>query len=189
MKAIWQMWESAIDDLTIKKIITECEYYQPMDAVVGEGSDSKKDQIRQSEVRWITPSDVNSQFITNLLWQYVRQANRSVYGVDVSDIFDIQYTIYHGKDKGHYDWHYDTFWSNDSCYDRKLSVTIQLSDDKDYEGGDFLIDPQYQGPDPKKLRKKGTVLVFPSTIRHKVMPVKKGKRKSLVAWVEGPKWK
>ena len=74
-------------------------------------------------------------------------------------------------------------------HDRKLSVTIQLSDSNDYEGGDFVFDQEYQSPDPKALRKKGTILVFPSPIRHAVKPVTKGTRKSLVAWVEGPKWK
>ena len=112
-----------------------------------------------------------------------------MFGVEVSDIFDIQYTIYDGEEQGHYDWHFDTFWANNTEYDRKLSITIQLSDPNDYEGGDFIIDPQYEVPDKNKLRQKGTVFVFPSPIRHKVSPVKKGIRKSLVAWVEGPKWK
>jgi PKHD-type hydroxylase len=73
--------------------------------------------------------------------------------------------------------------------DRKLSITIQLSDSDDYEGGNFILDRQYQQPDSKDLRTKGTILVFPSPIKHKVTPVTKGIRKSLVAWVEGPKWR
>ena len=190
MKAIWQMWESALDDHTIQRITKECMTYNPMEANIGhtdQGVVSNK--VRQSTVRWINPLDINSVFITHLLWKYVREANRNVFGVEVSDIFDIQYTIYDGEEQGHYDWHFDTFWANNTEYDRKLSITIQLSDPNDYEGGDFIIDPQYEVPDKNKLRKKGTVFVFPSPIRHKVSPVKKGIRKSLVAWVEGPKWK
>ena len=113
----------------------------------------------------------------------------NAFGVDLTDVWDIQYTIYDAKDDGHYDWHFDTFWGNESSSDRKLSVTIQLSDSDDYEGGDFLFDPQYEPPDKMSLRKKGTVLVFPSPIKHKVEKVTKGIRKSLVAWVEGPKWR
>ena len=190
MKAIWQMWDSAIDDLTIKRINDECMLYNPMEAAVGHATDGKPDNhIRQSTVRWVNPTDVNSAFITHLLWKYVREANRQVFNVDVTDIFDIQYTIYDGAKKGHYDWHFDTFWGNSTCYDRKLSITVQLSDPDDYEGGDLILDPQYEVPDKEVLKRKGTILVFPSPIRHKVMPVTKGIRKSLVAWVEGPKWK
>ena len=69
-------------------------------------------------------------------------------------------------------------------------MTIQLSDSKDYEGGDFkFFDPVVQSPDPDKLRAKGTVLVFPSFLPHAVTPVTKGERKSLVVWADGPEWK
>tara|TARA_Y100000114_G_scaffold156999_1_gene186507 strand:- start:9417 stop:9989 length:573 start_codon:yes stop_codon:yes gene_type:complete len=190
MKAIWQMWESELSDEKINQIIQECELYKPHEAQTGLGADGQvNSHIRRSIVRWIDPLDEGSKFISNLLYYYANQANRYAFGVDISDIYDIQYTIYDGKDDGHYDWHFDTFWGNSSTFDRKLSITIQLSDSNDYEGGDFILDPQYDPPSAKSLRQKGTILVFPSPIRHKVTNVKKGVRKSLVAWVEGPKWK
>ena len=190
MKAIWQMWESEIDDLQIAKIIQECEFYDPQVAKTGLGDDGQVDShTRRSIVRWVNPQDKNSKFITELLWYYANLANRAVFGVNLSEIYDIQYTIYDSKDEGHYEWHYDTFWGNERLYDRKLSITVQLSDGDDYEGGDFILDRQYYAPDPMALRKKGTILVFPSPIKHKVTKVIKGTRKSLVAWVEGPKWR
>lgn len=190
MKSIWQLWSQVIDPGVVDKIIKECEYYSPVEANTGQGKDAQKNKkVRSSEVRWINPTDTNSKFITDLLWEYVDNANRMAFGVDVSKIYDIQYTKYHAEKNGHYDWHFDTFWGNNSEWDRKLSITIQLSDPKDYEGGEFLLDPQYEQPDPKAIKQKGTILVFPSPILHKVMPVTKGTRKSLVAWVEGPKWK
>ena len=71
--------------------------------------------------------------------------------------------------------------------DRKLSVTVQLSDPSEYEGGGFEF---LECPNPdESSRKKGTVLVFPSYLKHRVLPVTKGTRKSLVAWFEGPRWK
>jgi PKHD-type hydroxylase len=73
---------------------------------------------------------------------------------------------------------------------RKLSVVISLSDPKDYEGGDFEF--QFRGSDDPTLTKivpeikpKGSVLVFPSYIWHRVKPITKGLRYSLVAWVRG----
>lgn len=189
MKAIWQLWESELSDDTINNIINECMLYTPEEAKTGQGKDSKKRDIRRSTVRWINPNDKGSMFIERILWHYATHANRNVFGVEIKNIFDIQYTIYEGTNEGYYDWHFDTFWGNDSTNDRKLSITIQLSDGDDYKGGDFLLDPQYEAPDPKALRKKGSIFVFPSVIRHKVEPVTSGTRKSLVAWVEGPKWK
>ena len=102
---------------------------------------------------------------------------------------DVQYTKYYGHNKGHYNPHVDTFWANDySAYDRKISITVQLSDSDDYEGGDFsFVDDS--SPDRNHLREKGSVLVFLSPIRHVVKPVTAGERRSLVAWLEGPKWR
>jgi len=190
MRQLWQMWESAISQNEIDNIITECEKYNPMEAQIGLGDDGhKKKSVRESTVRWINTHDPDSKFIKQLLWNYATEANRNAFGVEIRDIFDIQYTIYEGSNNGHYDWHIDTFFANQSEWDRKLSITIQLSDPKDYEGGTFLIDNQYEQPNEVSLRSKGTVFVFPSTLRHQVAPVTKGIRRSLVAWVEGPKWK
>ena len=67
---------------------------------------------------------------------------------------------------------------------RKLSITVQLSDPSDYEGGDlqFLITRE---PVTAK-REKGNAIVFPSFMIHQVKPVTKGVRYSLVCWCSGP---
>ena len=70
---------------------------------------------------------------------------------------------------------------------RKISMTVQLSDGGEYEGGDFEI---MRNREPEKLPKgKGTVLVFPSYILHRVTPVTSGIRKSLVLWLGGASFK
>jgi PKHD-type hydroxylase len=102
---------------------------------------------------------------------------------------EIQYTTYYGDAHGRYDWHCDTFWANSTTYDRKISIVIQLSDSKDYEGGDFEIDHRYPQFPKEAIRDKGSVLVFPSFINHRVTPVTSGTRKSLVAWIQGPKFR
>ena len=68
----------------------------------------------------------------------------SLWNFDINYMDDVQHTRYHHEDHGHYDWHVDIFWDNKlTLYDRKISVIIQLTDGDEYEGGDFLIDPQY----------------------------------------------
>ena len=191
MKAIWQMWAQALNQESINNIITKCELYDPVEASTGFNLGIKEKAVRSSTVRWINKNDKDSKFIHDLIYHYAAEANRNAFGVDISYLSDIQYTIYDAKEAGHYGWHFDTFWDNDTTTnDRKLSVTIQLSDgNKDYEGGEFELDQQYEQPNQEDLRSLGTVLVFPSPIRHRVKPVTKGIRKSLVAWVEGPKWR
>ena len=190
MKAIWQMWAGELDRATVEAIVKECETYEPVTARIGHQSDmeSKEDlTVRRSELRWVSPN--SSPTIQKIIWDYVSSANRAAFGLDITNVWDIQFTTYKGTEEGHYNWHHDTFWGNPSSYDRKLSIIIQLSDPSEYEGGEFELEPQYEAPDKDLLKKQGTILVFPSPIRHRVLPVTKGIRKSLVSWVEGPKWR
>ena len=72
----------------------------------------------------------------------------------------------------------------------KLSLTLQLSDGSEYEGGNFeLNDGTGQGLPYDALRKKGSVLIFPSFLMHRVTPVTSGVRKTIVAWFEGRQFK
>ena len=106
----------------------------------------------------------------------------------VYNVADIQFTEYLATENGHYNWHHDIDWQNNNGYDRKLSVTVQLSEPSEYEGGNFVFD-EVDSPDSNILKQKGTVLVFPSYLRHRVEPVTKGVRRSLVSWFEGPSWR
>ena len=182
MKELWMMWEAKeadnVDDWNIL-----AEQYPLVDAKIGQESKGKADeQVRRSQLRWI-----NDDLIKKRMYDYAMVANRCLWNFDINYMEDVQHTRYHHEDQGHYNWHVDTFWDNKmTLYDRKISVIIQLADGDDYEGGDFLIDPQYPAPPQDVLRKKGTVFVFPSFIRHKVEPVTAGTRKSFVTWIEGP---
>ena len=73
-------------------------------------------------------------------------------------------------------------------YIRKLSFSLQLSDPKDYTGGEvqFLDNNGKTFFAPKQ---RGTMIVFDSRTKHRVRKVKSGMRKSLVGWVVGPRWK
>ena len=186
MNSIWQMWARDISPTTCNKIIQECEQLPPKEAAVGGQSVNAVDsKVRKSEIRWA--GDI--QWIKDLIYGYAATANRNAFGFDINYLQDVQFTIYKGSDEGHYDWHYDTFWAGENAYDRKISVIIQLSNPSDYEGGEFLLEDQYEQPNTTELKERGTVLCFPSFLGHTVKPVTKGIRKSLVAWIEGPKFR
>ena len=97
---------------------------------------------------------------------------------------DFQYTVYHGSDGGHYDWHVDL---GDLARLRKLSLSLQLTDPSEYEGCELQIhDGRRVETAP---RERGTVIVFPSYVLHRVTPITRGVRKAVVVWTTGPKFR
>ena len=164
----------------------------------GDPKKLNKDQIkdlkkkRDSDVVWMS-----DQWIYKEIHPYIHKANREAgwnFQWDWSE--SCQFTKYN---KGqYYDWHCDG-WDqpyireNPNAKDhgkvRKLSATISLSDPKEYKGGELEFDFRNKDPDKKpNIRKcteilpKGSLVVFPSFVWHRVCPVKKGTRYSLVIW-------
>lgn len=189
MNQLWQMWISSVDSSKIDNIISLCEK-NTIEQSARIGLDGKEPgSYRSSKVGWVDRNNADNKPIIDLIWKYCIEANRNAYGFDVNYVSDIQYTKYYGNTNDKYDWHIDTFWANGTTYDRKLSFVLQLSDPSDYEGGSFEFDPQIPQPNSVDLRRRGTVIVFPSFLRHRVTPVISGTRKSLVSWIEGPKFR
>lgn len=183
------LWPANLRPEFLDSVINFCETFPVQEAAIGFDGNSVNNQYRKSDIRWINTYDLNAKFITETLWNYAVDANRNNFGFDINYLRDIQYTTYKSEQNGKYDWHEDVFWLNPTAYHRKLSVVIQLTDPSEYEGGCFEIDSQFGVLDQQEIKKRGTVLIFPSFVRHRVTPVTSGQRKSLVAWIEGPKWR
>ena len=174
----YMIWESAFSENNIKNIVEqgEAQILEKATTYAGEGS-----EVRKSKVSWFSDNlDMRDQ-----LWDFILEANRQ-WGFDVSKYADIQYTVYEGTDNGHYNWHTDVDWASPIPSQRKISLTVQLSDPIEYEGGDFHLQGAQLAPNYKM---RGTVLAFPSYQYHMVSPVTFGIRRSLVAWFEGPSWR
>jgi PKHD-type hydroxylase len=74
-----------------------------------------------------------------------------------------------------------------SGLERKLSVTVNLSDPGDYTGGDLeFLNGIGQLLTQPELRQRGSIVVFPSTLGHRVTPITSGVRYALVGWMVGP---
>ena len=189
MNQLWQFWHASLNDNQVNDIINIGDQFPVTGTGLGFDGSTANNNLRSSEIRWINPNDFKSKFVVDLLWYYGREANRNAFGFDIDYLPDIQYTTYTAEENGKYDWHCDTFWANPTAYDRKLSIVIQLSDPSEYEGGDFEIDPQYAQITADQMRAKGSVMVFPSFLIHRVIPVTKGTRRSLVSWIQGPKFR
>jgi PKHD-type hydroxylase len=142
------------------------------------GGDELKD-VRKSKVKWIHVDD-KSHWVYDKIHSFILEAN-NVWKFDLHSIVDsIQYTEYY-DDGGHYGWHMDI--GPHPINHRKVSITIQLSNPEDYEGGELEL---WTGAGIQNVEKhKGCAILFPSYMLHRITPVTKGVRKSLVLWIGG----
>ena len=131
--------------------------------------------------------DEQTQWLFDILIPLVHQANDAMYQFDLSYVTDpIHYVIY-PEDGGHLDWHLDI--GAGEVNRRKLSLTVQLSDPSEYEGGEFEIWYGHSDEFVELPRKKGDVIIFPSFLMHRVKPITRGQRKALVFWTGGEPFK
>lgn len=139
------------------------------------------DAIRITRIARIAPAP-ETRMLFDRVAQVVRRLNEEVYRFDVRGLENLQYTVYHGAEGGHYAWHLD--YAPDNPTPRKISLSIQLSDPAQYEGCDL----QFQLSDQVAVapRRRGAVISFPSFVLHRVTPIISGTRKVLVAWATGP---
>lgn len=141
-------------------------------------------KIRVTRTAWMPPG-AESKWIYDRIQGVARSLNDRVYQFALSGFSEnLQYTVYHGTEGGHYDWHVDHGLLPTR---RKLSISVQLSDGSQYEGCDL----QFQAGNQIETapRERGTVIAFPSYVLHRVTPCTKGTRKAIVAWTTGPQFK
>ena len=157
------------------------EYEFQRAVIMDEGN---TDKFRKSNIKWL-PFDSKWEWVIDKIMSQVTEANNTIWNFELKSIIDnIQYTEYEGNG-GHYDWHLDI--GPGSISHRKISIVIQLSDPNDYVGGDLQI---MTGSEYTTIpRGKGNVVVFPSFLLHRVVPLTSGNRKSLVLWVGGDHYK
>jgi PKHD-type hydroxylase len=153
--------------------------------IIGENEQTTPTEIRSSSIKWI-PKTNEWMWVYKKLMDLSIEANK-IWGFDLMSIDeDIQYTEYYDKNDGHYDWHQDI--GPDSASLRKVSITVQLSDSEEYEGGDLQIWSGGQNIQNVE-RGSGVVVIFPSYMMHRVTKVTKGTRRSFVLWVGGKHYK
>ena len=177
-------WYWFKDTFTEEELLKIEQIQEPIPFNIAKISNPTDDLVikRKSEIKWLKKEVPDFRWLYEKFITMVTEANKALWQFDLTEIIDdLQYTVYH-HDGGHFDWHMDL--GSEKYARRKISITMQLSDPEDYEGGDFEF---RIGNEVVKLpRKKGCVIVFPSYFLHRVTPVTKGTRKSLVLWIYGP---
>lgn len=160
---------------------------------------SHREDIRACDISWLHPfQDERGMAIHQQISSLLAGSAREYWGYDVFEggTESIQYTEYNFKEekefKDHYGWHMDSMIQMPAQVDRKVSFSIQLTHESDYTGCDFEfpgVDDTNQAWDSKLVRAKGTAIIFPSFMFHRVTPITGGKRKALVGWIRGPRFK
>tara|TARA_R100000656_G_C3940273_1_gene126606 strand:+ start:553 stop:1116 length:564 start_codon:yes stop_codon:yes gene_type:complete len=182
LKNSWYFFEQAVPDDVCNKIIESAKSFDS-GTIEKNGVD---ESIRKSGVYF-----TNEQWLYDLVWPFMEIANKdSGWNYEVSSAEDFQITRY--LEREFYSEHVDGCIDHSSIRNvpenkflngkvRKLSMTINLNDD--YKGGELEINGE------TVQIKKGTIVFFPSFLKHQVKPVTKGNRFSLVAWFLGPPFK
>jgi PKHD-type hydroxylase len=174
----------AFTDEEIEKIIDLEDLQKFQQGGVGNGNEQGKvnKKARTSDVMWIN-HDHNSDWLFQKFSHLVSMVNSDHFMYNIEGFENFQYTRYR---KGEfYDWHIDSgdMWTP---FERKISATIILNDPKDYEGGEFQCVIGGRVDEPMTVKpNKGDAIFFASWMPHRVVPVTKGIRKSLVCWVMG----
>jgi|TARA_R100001530_G_scaffold13267_1_gene12295 PKHD-type hydroxylase len=185
-------WKQGIPPHICDQILKYGTQLKSESGKIGTATGTTKKDVRDSQISW-----VNAKWIWDWILDPVRRANESIFKYNINEVEDAQFTKYTAGQ--FYDWHVDIKEDEPDNiaknYCRKLSIIIPLSDPSEYEGGNIEFRSLHCSPDGKyappliskdEFKEKGTLLIFPSIIWHRVKPVTKGTRYSLVAWWGGP---
>tara|TARA_R100000687_G_C6401073_1_gene141882 strand:+ start:114 stop:728 length:615 start_codon:yes stop_codon:yes gene_type:complete len=193
-------WSEALPISLCDQIVKYGTQQPSQEGKVGKSSKSPPKEIRDSTISFL-----EAPWILDWIREPLKQANVDIFRFDLNHLENLQFTKYV---KGqHYSWHRDIQEENHQRnYGRKLSFIIPLTDSKNYEGGEVEFKSFNASPDGKielydaspdgkpnppiiskdEFKEQGTLLIFSSIIWHRVKPVTKGIRYSLVGWWGGP---
>lgn len=191
MRGEWCYFKSHIPESYCDRLVEVALSRPAQDAKIGTNDGIQTDNsFRRSNIRFFNRGDDELDYVFDELWRLAIRANQDWFDVHISKLDYFQIAEYDSAYAGEYKTHHDIFYMNgDPYYHRKLSCVIQLSDPNTYEGGDLTFEHVAAYPDAEEMRQKGTAIFFPSFVRHAALPVTAGKRYSLAAWFDGPKWR
>lgn len=181
-------WDGFLTEAEINFLLAQPEWLQVEAGYVGGTAGAVLDtQVRNTKVGWIGPKP-EMQGLWDKLSKVVAEVNQRYFRFDLTGFYEpMQLGVYTADTGGHYTWHTDSS-SQDTGVPRKLSMVILLSDPSEFEGGEFQVKTTTDEARTVET-KRGRAWFFPSHMLHRVAPVTKGVRRSLVLWVGGPQFK
>ena len=180
----WVALEEIFTGQELDDIVVQSNSVKKATSTVGNGAVL---EYRVCDIAWLESNELESNFdwIYATLANCINRVNAQYFKFDLTHLTALQYTVYNESNHGNYQKHLDL---GRQFPNRKLSFSVQLSDDSDYVGGDLRFHYIKNQPEIAP-RHKGSVIFFPSWVVHDVTPVTQGTRRSLVGWVNGPNFK
>ena len=176
---LYAFWNNAFSKEECQKIINIAK---DKGLIKGTTKGVTKD-VRDSKVSWLYPVD-GMDWVFRRVTDITLNLNERFFKFNLFGLNEgFQFTNYEAP-SGKYGKHVDKA-INTSV--RKLSISIQLTNPEEYEGGELYLYEDDKGTLMDKTQ--GTLILFPSYVLHEVMPVIKGTRNSLVTWVTGKQFK
>lgn len=152
------------------------------------------ERLLRNEIRVVKDGRIPEQefpWVYDRVREKCRSENNRYFQVEIFGLLDgIRLMRYDACEEnpemnGHFGWHRDTGAGSTSR--RKLSMICGMSDPSEFEGGDLIF--FLNGEVNMGKLNKGEAILFPSYLSHRVMPVTKGVRHTMVAFISGPRYK
>ena len=146
------------------------------------------DDIRNTQVAWVH-RDEEAEDLYLRMEAVVLRLNSDLFHFDLSGLNSMQYAVYRQEEAGYFDWHndYGRYRGDPGQEPRKITMSLQLSDGASYEGCDLEVRAAH--PVDVAPRERGTLFAFRANALHRVTPIIRGVRKSLVIWATGPEFR
>ena len=180
----WVALDKIFTDYELDQLVMQANQIKKVSSTVGHGAVSN---YRICDIAWLESDEVESDFdwVYATLANAISKVNNEYFKFDLTHLTALQFTVYNGNNHSNYQKHLDI---GRQFPNRKLSFSVQLSDDAEYVGGDLRFHYIKNQPEVAP-REKGKIIFFPSWVVHDVTPVTQGTRRSLVGWVNGPNFK
>lgn len=178
-------WENGVPETFCDYVLNTTDWSESKEGriIKNDSHGEINTKTRRTDIVWASSSTP----VGCVLQTFVTMANvHAGWNYSIYSMEDIQLGKYSDKDNSFYDWHTDCPLIT-RPNQRKLSVVLMLSDPKDFEGGKLEIEDLEESVE--LLPKKGSIIVFPSFLKHRVTPVIKGTRHTAVGWMLGPSFK
>lgn len=147
---------------------------------------TRHDNTRRARITWLN-DDGEAAWVLQRLSGAIADANRRHFQFELDEFAERMQIAWYGAEvEGFFDWHMD-IGDGKFAKRRKLTIVVQLSDTDSYEGGD--LETNADGHVRRAARARGTAVLLPSFVLHRVTPVTRDERQSLTLWAHGPSFR
>ena len=178
-------WRAPFPIEQLDALERHCDGLPPEQArLTGKGNDG----IRSTQVAWVH-RNAQTEDMYLRMEAIVLRLNADLFHFDLTGLTTMQYALYRQEEAGYFDWHndYGRYRGDPGQEPRKITMSLQLSEGASYDGCDLEVRAAH--PIDVAPRERGALFAFRANALHRVTPITRGVRKSLVIWAAGPEFR